>query len=108
MDDYPNSSEPWQPEAPDERVEAEQQEMDKLTSSVGVINDVLTWFETQAELYRTVDALGVQDNTPAEDVKYAVMLAKKMRAEFQSKSVAFRTEFAQYLRQKEVEDKLAE
>lgn len=105
MDEYGSSSEvisdaaAWAPEKPAERKEAEQKEESKVTSSLGVIQEVLDWFELNANLYASVDALGVNESTPDTDVKVAVLLSKKMRGAFQSKGVEFRATFAKYLKE---------
>lgn len=100
MDDYPNSSEPWQIETPPERKEAETKEKEKATSSIGVIKDVLDWFEKQSSDYASPEVLAnITINTPATDIKYAVLLAQKMKTEFEVKARAFRTEFAQYIKE---------
>lgn len=97
MDEYPNESDAWYPEPPIEQVEAEAKQIAKVTTSIGVIQDVLDWFDANANLYSSVDSLGVTVNTPEADAKLAILLSKQMRAAFQSKAVAFRSEFAKYL-----------
>lgn len=100
MDDYPNSSEAWQVEKPEERKEAEAKEQAKVSSSAGVIQEVVDWFDAQAKAYDSIDSImGVSISSKATDVKQAVIIAQKMRAEFQSKSHSFRSQFSQHLKE---------
>ena len=96
MDEYPNSSETWAPEAPEERKQAERKEEQLVSSSVGVLEDVIKWIRDHADAYQSVDALGVTEKTPVEDVKFALVLAKRMRTEFQSKEADLLARFAEH------------
>lgn len=99
LDEYPNSSETWAVEPPEDRKEAEQKEQAKVSTSIGVIQDVLDWFDANAALYASTDALGVDEATPNDQAKLAILHAKKMRLAFQAKSNEFRAEFAKYLQE---------
>lgn len=105
MNDYPNESDalhengPWSVEKPEERVEAEQKENEKVSSSIAVVQDVLDWLDGVASDLSSVDSLAIDDSTPDDQVKLAVLLSKRMRVAFQSKSMQFRTEFAKHLKE---------
>ena len=101
MNEYPNSSEalqPWSPEEPVEKTKAVEKENRKVTSSVGVIKDVLKWFEANSVLYSSIDGLGITESTTGEDTKVAVLTAKKLKAAYESKGIEFRNEFKKFLK----------
>lgn len=95
MSDY----DAYSPAPPPERLQAEAEEQTKIASSIGVIEDVLKWFNANVTLYSSVDALGVDDSTSDSDAKVAILLSKKMKAAFEGKAQAFRTEFGTYIEQ---------
>jgi len=108
MDEFSNTSpleaENWIPEKPTERKEVEDQEQVKVSSSIGVIKEILDWFEKQTEGYKKNEAIaGVTVNTPADDVKSAVLLAHGMSAQFESKAAEFKRDFAKYLKEGPIE-----
>lgn len=103
MNDYPNESDairddsPWSVEPPKERTEAEQKEREKVNTSIGVIKDVLEWFDTNAQFYNSLDAINVDESTDPNSALVAMNTAKKMKAAFESQATAFRRDFAKYL-----------
>jgi hypothetical protein len=105
MDEYPNSSEAieatqqWHPEKPQSRKDVEEKELAKITSSIGVVQDVIDWLKVNADLYATVDSLNVNESTPDFDAKLAILLSKNMRSAFQSKAAEFKSKFAKYLKE---------
>lgn len=103
MDEYPTSSEniaPWTPAPPADQVAAEKEEQIKLASSIGVVQDVLDWFSANANMYASIDSLGIDENSSSEDAKLAILLSKKLKLAFESKADVFRAEFERYLEKK--------
>jgi hypothetical protein len=104
MDEYPNDSEAleaWQPEVPAERKETEADEKNKIASSIPLIEDTLNWLNAQADFYQTIDAIGVDASTPDDQVKIALIVAKKMRSAFQAKAAEFTSDFSQHIEKQE-------
>lgn len=101
MDDYPNQSpnEAWAPEKPKDRQEQETKERTKVTTSIGVIEDVIKWFDTNADQYGSIDALNIDEKTEPTAALIAMNTAKKLREAFKAKSAIFRAEFSKYLKE---------
>lgn len=101
MDDYPNHSESFYPEAPKERVEAEEKERTRVTSSIAVVQDVIDWLVSTAELYARIDSLEIDEKTEPTAALIAMNTAKRMRSAFLIKAGEFKTEFAEHLDKQE-------
>lgn len=100
MEDYPNSSEAFEAyavEKPEERKQAEAKENEKITSSVGVITDVLEWFEAKTEQYRSVQSINITESTDPNNVMAQVIAAQRLSVELENKAGEFRRDFAKFL-----------
>lgn len=98
MNDY----EAYSVEPPAERLTAEAEEQNKIASSIGIIEDILEWFDANIALYSSVDALNVDDETSDTDAKVAILLSKRLKAAFEGKAQAFRTDFNMYMEAKKL------
>lgn len=88
---------PPQDQAQLDALEAEQR---KLASSVGVIDDVLKWFEAMIAFYGDNDCLDITERTPEEEVKFALLMAKRQRADFRDKYQQFQATYSQFIQEK--------
>ncbi len=111
MDGYPNESDhihelaAWAPEKPEEQQKEEDKERQKVISSIGVIQDVLDWFDGKtADYLNPMVISGITPETKAANVKAAVLHAQDMSREFATKRAQFVADFGKYLETKE-EDK---
>jgi hypothetical protein len=100
LDEYPSSSEQfeaYQVEKPDERVKTEEQEQTKVTSSIGIVKDVLDWLDKCAKDYDSVQSINYTDATDPNNVMAQVIAARQLHGQFTNKSAEFQRDFAQYL-----------
>lgn len=85
MADTPKSSlEPWSPDESEKQQAEEKKEALKIAGSAEVINDVLAWLQAQADLYSSIDSINIHGNSSAEDIRVAILTAKKLRKSFLS------------------------
>lgn len=97
--EYGNSSEVFMEDIPEERKDVEQAEQAVISSSVGVIQNVLDWFDQQAAFYGSTDALNIDSGTDPQTIAITVCTAKEVKAKFASKAAEFRSQFAEYLKE---------
>lgn len=94
----------WSPQESAEQQQLLQAEADKLAeferavrSNIPAVQDVLDWLEGCIELMGDVDSLGVDETTPDEQVKFALILGKKMKKAFQDKLSEFEAKYGPYI-----------
>lgn len=107
MDDsYPNPGdnlqttdiEGWSVEPDEDQKQAEAKENAKLASSVGVVQDVMTYLEAKRRQYEGVEIIkGTSASTNAEEIKSAVLLNQQMLFELGNLLRDFRVEYAKYI-----------
>lgn len=112
MDELGNSSdnlqstdiEGWSVEADEDQKQAEAKENAKLISSIGVIQDVMTWLEIKRKAYEGIEIIanaGV--SSKAEDIKSAVLLNQQMLYEMKNLLRDFRVEYSKYITERPID-----
>lgn len=72
-------------------------------ASLPVIVDVLEWFDTQiSELHDPTIITSVNDTTPPEQVKAAVMDAQRLIAAYTKKRNQFKNDFSNYIEEEDL------
>lgn len=101
MDDYPNESdaihENWIPEKSESQQRQENEEHHNITSSVGVIKDVLAWFAEREKMFGDLDALEINEGTDPNTALIILSTSKRLKSEFKAKRQEFETTFEKYL-----------
>jgi hypothetical protein len=108
-DMYPNQGdqlsgsdlEPWAPKPSEGRDEQEKEELLKIASSAGVINDVMTWLDQQIAFYNSLDSIVVEGGTN-ESLQVSLNVAQGMKKNFKAKKEEFVKLYAEVLRAKEL------
>ena len=98
-------SDQWYPEPSKEQQEAEAAEHHRLVSSMPVLQDILDWFDTQAEFFNTARGWTIDENTPDAQVKEIVMMCKHFSSVYIDEKNKFATQFAPYIQKEETEEK---
>lgn len=93
-----DDSQQWYPQAlQDQQDLVDKQERD-VVASLPLVQEVLDWFNEQITNYNSPSVIGnVNPSTPAEDVKFAVLLAHGQANEFKKKRREFETQFSRYI-----------
>lgn len=68
-----------------------------IRSNIEVVQRTLDWFESCVAAMGDVDSLDINETTNPEEVKFALVLGKKMKAVFQQKLAEYETEFSEYI-----------
>lgn len=91
----------WMPEVDPKQEALAAQQLAKLQSSVGVVDEVLEWLDASISFYGNTDSLGIDENTPDDQVKLALIIAKKMKIQFEQKANEFISTYAEYIQEDE-------
>lgn len=98
-------SDQWYPEPTKEQQEKEAAEHHRLVSSMPVLQDILDWFDTQAEYFNTAAGWTIDETTPEKQVKEIVMMCKHFSSVYIDEKRKFATQFASYIEKEAEENK---
>jgi hypothetical protein len=100
IDETPSDYGTWLPKPSDEQKQAETEALQRLESSIPVIQDTLDWFDKQIATYKNPLIIeGVNPGTPAETVKTAVLFSQALVTEYKQQRGKFAAEFSQYIKE---------
>jgi hypothetical protein len=99
MADLPDENQQWYPEPDQEQQDLVEQQEHEVVASLPVVQEVLDWFDKQIATYKNPLTIeGVNPNTPAEDIKAAVLLAQALITDYKTKRGDFQSKFERYLK----------
>jgi hypothetical protein len=102
--DYPNSSETWVPEPPEERKQAERKEQEMVTSSVGVIKDVLEWLKENIDATDSLTAARRESRDRGISLEEMGTAFEILKGLLEGKEAEFKGRFAQYIEKDDADE----